>query len=135
MRPRLCLAALLLALALTARGDTEPDQPRYRIDVSVDGPPAPTPPPTVQLRPDPDTGALAAHDIENAVRTLATADIATDGVKGTIENVRCLTGGLPLVFPTTALCDATIDSQGVTLTYTYGIRITDTQGHIAITRP
>ncbi|WP_346923059.1 hypothetical protein [Glutamicibacter creatinolyticus] len=102
------------------------------MEIETEEPSAFTPPPTAQLIPHPDTGALAATDIENAVRNQAAADFATNGTPAPIDNVQCLTGGPPLIYPATTLCHATINNLDLTLTY--GIAITDTQGHISITR-
>ncbi|WP_031937147.1 hypothetical protein [Prescottella defluvii] len=132
MRPRTCLAALLLPLALTSCGDTEPDQPTIKMEIAEDEPPVFTPPPTAQLLPNPDTGALAPTDIENAVRSQAATDLTTSGVPAAIDDVQCLTGGPPLIYPATTLCHATSNSLDMTLTY--GIAITDNQGHISIMR-
>lgn len=54
------------------------------------------------------------------------------GALHTVDNVQCLTGGPPLIYPATTLCHATINSLDITLTY--GIAITDTPGHISIMR-
>ncbi|MGF7120637.1 hypothetical protein [Rhodococcus sp. AG1013] len=54
-----------------------------------------------------DTGALAPKDIENAVRSQAATDLATDGIQASVDNVQCLTGGPPLIYPATTLCHAT----------------------------
>lgn len=77
------------------------------------------------------TGALTLTDIEDAVRNQA----ATDTVTGIVKSVQCLTGGLPLTYPTTALCHAQISYPNVadvTFTNSYGVTITDNQGHITL---
>lgn len=108
MRPRTCLAALLLPLALTSCSDTEPDQPTYEIEIETDEPPAHTTP-TAQLIPHPDTGTLDPTNIENAVRNQAATDLTTNGNPTPIDN-------------------------NLNITLTYAIAITNNQGHINITR-
>lgn len=65
MRPWTCLAALLLPLALTSCGDTDPNQPTYEMEIGTDQPSASTPPPGGPTREDLSTSSEAAATFDD----------------------------------------------------------------------
>ncbi|MGW0020948.1 hypothetical protein ACWDUD_21730 [Rhodococcus sp. NPDC003382] len=138
MRSRTCIGALfLLPLTLAACGtdDTDPAEPTHRMDATVETGAPPPPPATIDLTPDPTTGALNPHDVENAVRAHASAELAgTTLTHNHHIDVHCLTGGPPLIHPATTLCHAQVSAPELaTYTTSYGVVLTDTPGRILIT--
>jgi len=138
MRSRTRIGALLL-LPLTLAGcgtdDTDHDEPPHRMDATLETGTPPPPPVTIDLTPDPTTGVLNAHDVENAVRAHASGELAgTTLAHNHHIDVHCLTGGPPLIYPAAVLCRAQISAPELaTYTSSYGVVLTDTPGQILIT--
>lgn len=135
MRSPAYIGVLLLALALSACGTTDAEPTARLVPGGRNLPPVGQQPPvTVALTPDPGTGALDLHDIEDAVHIQAAADLVSDRTH--ISHVQCLTEASPLVYPATADCTVAVDlpDHGARLSHAYSVTLTDHEGHIAIKR-